>query len=156
MVPSVVWLQHVFLSKSTFWIVPSVVWLLSAFCSKVFSFQNQQFGWFSSLFMVYSVVWLQCVFHSKSIFWVLPFTFHGSLSCLVPSVVWLQYVFHSKSTFWVVPFTFYGSQCCLAPKCCLLKLLNCWILTVRSCLDNIGLGIGIFNHLGGECLLFIH
>ena len=33
MVPSVVWLQHVFHSKSTFWIVPSVVWLLSAFCS---------------------------------------------------------------------------------------------------------------------------
>ena len=189
--------------------VPSGVWLLSAFCSRVLSFQNQQFGWFSSLFMVSIVVWFQCVFHSKSIFWGFPFTFHGSLSCLVPSDVWLQYVFHSKSPFWVVPFTFYGSQFVwlqsavsstgsekmhfsrehsyishhfLCTSLCqkskfpskllnfprislpdypffptmLLKLLNCWILTVRSCLDNIELGTGIFNHLGGECLLFMH
>ena len=160
MVPSVVSLQCIFHSKSTFWMVPFTCYG-SQCCLALKCFL------FKSVFLSKSTIWVvlftlygfQCClvpvcFHTKSIFWVFPLTFHGSF-------VWFPVLFgsnmflHSESTFWVVPFTFYGSQCCLAPKCCLLKLLNCWILTVRSCLDNIELGTGIFNHLGGV-ILFMH
>ena len=128
MVPSVVWLQCVFHSKSTFRMVPFTCygsqWCLALKCflfKSVFLSKSTIWVVLFTLMVSIIVVWFQCVFHSKSIFLGFPFTFHGSLSCLVPSDVWLQYVFHSKSPFWVVPFTFYGSQCCLAPKCCLLN-----------------------------------
>ena len=70
---------------------------------------------------------------------------HSSYHLLWFPVLFGSNVFlQSNSTFLVVPFTFHGSQCCLAPKSSLLNLLNCWIWTVTSCLDNIGLGTGIW------------
>ena len=110
-VSSVVWLQCVFHSKSTFWVGP--------------------FPLYGPLCCVVSiVVWLQYEFHSKSTFWVVP------LLVLVPSAVWLLRAFCSKWTFYLVPFAFYGSQCCFAPMCFPLKINILGALTEALTFDN--------------------
>ena len=66
MLPSVVWLQYVFHSKSTFWVVSFTFYGSQYFlASKVLSAQNHHFEWFPSLVMVLSVVWLLGAFCIK-------------------------------------------------------------------------------------------
>ena len=100
MVPSVVWLQHAFSSKSRF-LGDSLYFLRFKmfFDSNVFSTKNPTFYVVPFTFMFPKVVWLQCVAQNQY-FGLFPSLF------LVLCVVWLQSVFRSKSLFWVIPVLF--------------------------------------------------
>ena len=130
-----------------------VVWFPMMFGSNMFSTQNHHFGWFPSLFIVPSVVWLQSAVSSTGsekmhFSWEHSYISHHFLCTSLCQKSKFPSKLLNFPRISLPDYPFFPTM--------LLKLLNCWILTVRSCLANIELGTGIFNHLGGKCLLFMH
>ena len=142
-------------------VVPSVVWLLSAFCSKMNILGGSLHFYGSQLLLFVSNIFSIQNQH----FWAVPFTFYGSQCCLAPMCFLLKPIFFSLfMVLCVVLFpVLFGSnmfsshnqhfECSppplfVVPSVVWLQItlcLPCW--TVRSCLDNIGVGIGILNYL---------
>ena len=172
MVPSVVFLQSTLCSKTSFWVIPfTCCGSQCCLAPKCFLLKMNILGgslhflWFPILFgsNIFSI--------QNQHFWVVPFTLYGSQCCLAPMCFLLKTnIFSLFMVLCVVSFpVLFGSSMFstqnqhfgwfaslfMVPSVVWLQIAlcsPCW--TVRSCLDNIGVGTGILNYL--KCLLFIH